>query len=345
MSNEKAPLVGRPTITVDGGVKEEELNKKKKKEGKGSYLAYGVLVLATTLCLVFVAKNRNGIFTSPSEAANLLRSSIGAPPLPLDAMLIQDISLSSSPKRCTGEGEDPFSTGTGNEVACCDGLKEMLNDWNDDGRQYSLCVGPSPTGVDVSIVIIYAGEYDTGSTATLAKWIAEGASSVEGTTVVVKGVAEATLTDLQNADGIILGSGDYNGSPEPAMFDFLDTRVGSVNLDLVPFGVFATSSGYATGVQDVLTSMARELMTFGGLYVSSGSFHNPQGVAGLINSHPTQGRKWEWHEADPKDDSREKNPAHGLMRHLKDNAKDYGKRIATLATTLHSSVQKTTAHA
>jgi len=192
------------------------------------------------------------------------------------------------------------------------------------------------SGGGVSIVIVYAGASDTGSTATLAKWIAEGASRVEGTTVIVKGAKEATPDDLQNADGIILGSGDYNGSPEPAMFDFLDAFGGK--LDLVPFGVFATGSGYAQGVQEVLNSMARELMTFGGIYVSSGRFSNSQGVAGLTGrvKKPDE-RKWIWEGADPTDDSREKGPDSGLMRHLQDDAIQYGKRIATLATTLHSS--------
>jgi len=129
MSNEKSPLVG-PTITVDGGVKEEELKKKKKKkEGKGSYLAYGVL--ATTLYLGFVAKNRNGIFTSPSEAANLLRSSTT-----IDALLLQDTLLSSDTSTCTplhGDPNDPKSTGP-----CCKGLQSVTKDWDGD-RWYSKC--------------------------------------------------------------------------------------------------------------------------------------------------------------------------------------------------------------
>jgi len=198
-----------------------------------------------------------------------------------------------------------------------------------------ISTGTGDDGGGVSILIVYAGASDTGSTATLAKWMSEGASKVDGTTVIVKGAKEATLDDLQNADGIILGSGDWNGSPEPAMLDFLDA--GRAHLDLVPFGVFATSSGYATGVQEVLNSMARVLMTYGGIYVSSGRFQNSQGVAGLVNSHVTDGKKWEWKDADPTDDSREKSPDQGLMKYLQEDAIAYGERVATLATIYHSS--------
>ena len=89
----------------------------------------------------------------------------------------------------------------------------------------------------------------------MAGWIKKGADSVKGVTATIKEVSTVTIQDVLNTDGIICGSGDYNGNPEPAMLEFFDNilKAGSasklIKLTTMPFGVFATSAGYATGVQ------------------------------------------------------------------------------------------------
>jgi len=268
-----------------------------------------------------------------------------------------DTTSTSSLLRTTSQ----FSTGTSDVVAPNPSCSATPTCSNLEGdccpASNGVFVACCHHDVTTNILIVYAGETITGPTATLAKWLGEGASSVQGTTVVVKTTTEATIDDLKNAAGIILGSGDWNGSPETGMFEFLgsyDPSLKPGDLDLVPFGVFATSHNYAGGVQDVLNSMARSLMTFGGIYVSSGRFTNSQGVAGLMNNvyemkdgkpvRDKNGNKvqtgWKWHEANSTvDDSKNNQPKHGIMRHLKDDAKAYGKRIANLAT-FHSSFPK-----
>jgi len=46
-----------------------------------------------------------------------------------------------TPAACTAESNDPWSTG--HEVGCCDGLQEVLKNWDGDGRWYYKCKGPA----------------------------------------------------------------------------------------------------------------------------------------------------------------------------------------------------------
>ena len=102
--------------------------------------------------------------------------------------------------------------------------------------------------MSLKILIVYAGKTNTGSTATLAKYIKTGADSVNNVTSLIKTASTATLTDVLGSDAIILGSGDYNGNPEPDMIDFLDNTLGAgmkSSMDkfkTMPFGVFATEN-------------------------------------------------------------------------------------------------------
>ncbi len=185
----------------------------------------------------------------------------------------------------------------------------------------------------IQILIVYSGATSTGSTATLAEWIKQGASSVSGTNVTIKEASTVTLDDVTNANGIICGSGDYNGNPEPSMINFLDDilKAGSssklTNLRTLPFGVFATSAGYSTGVQEVLNSMARSLMTFGAIFVGGGDWHTGQGIAGMTQKTSDE-HGWDWADKD------------GIQKYLKEDSCEYGRRIALAASTLPEGMNK-----
>ena len=170
------------------------------------------------------------------------------------------------------------------------------------------------------VLIIYAGKTDDGSTSTLANYISNGVKDVSGVTFMIKKASEANKSDVLNSDALICGSGDYNGNPEPDMVNFFDTELGgglSSDMDKIktmPFGVFATSAGYSTGVQEVLNSMARSLMTFGAIYVGGGDWHTSQGIAGMTEKNSSGG--WQWANEDT------------TQKYLKEDACSYGRRIA-----------------
>ena len=182
------------------------------------------------------------------------------------------------------------------------------------------------------VLIIFAGKTDNGSTATLANNIARGVNNVAGVTAVVKSASNTSKQDFLQADGIMCGSGDYNGNPEPSMIDFFDNTLGAgmtsdmKKIQLMPFGVFATSGGYGTGVQEVLNSMARSLMTFGGIYVGGGNWHVSQGISGMTEKNKSGG--WEWANAD------------STQKYLLEDACEYGRRIALATLTIPDNMGK-----
>lgn len=182
------------------------------------------------------------------------------------------------------------------------------------------------------ILIIYAGKTENGSTATLAHNIARGVNSVAGIKAVVKSASATSKHDFLQADGVICGSGDYNGNPEPSMIDFFDNILGAgmtsdmKKIETMPFGVFATSGGYGTGVQSVLNSMARSLMTFGGIYVGGGNWHVSQGIAGMTEKKGSGG--WQWANLD------------STQKYLLEDACEYGRRIALATIALPDTMAK-----
>lgn len=93
-----------------------------------------------------------------------------------------------------------------------------------------------------------------GSTATLAEWISNGAKSSVNV-VIMRAKDIQDITAINKADGYVLGSGVYNGNPEPEMINFIDNvllagqadKSKRPNIENKPFGTFCTSGG--TGIK------------------------------------------------------------------------------------------------
>lgn len=191
-----------------------------------------------------------------------------------------------------------------------------------------------------NLLIIYAGHTGVdktkinkqiGSTAQIALWLQAGAEKVPGVNVTVMRAEDIKdVSVLNKADGYLLGSGVYNGNPEPSFIEFSDnvllagksTDPNKVQLANKPFGVFCTSAGYATGAQPVLNAMARVFMTFSAIYVGGNSWHTGQGLCGMVKDHNTFPPSYSW---DP------------VSKYLKDDACDYGKRLALVTSFYNNS--------
>ena len=170
------------------------------------------------------------------------------------------------------------------------------------------------------LLIIYAGHTEDGSTATIAGWIADGASKY--VRAIIKKASDVTIDDVANADGYALGSGVYNGNPEPDMIEFSESVLNAGknpnHLDMSNrfVGAFCTSAGYTTGAQPVLNALARIFMTFGASYIGGGNWKSGQGVCGMVVDTKT-GKGWDW---DPS------------MKDLQKQATDYGTRLGALTS-------------
>jgi NAD(P)H dehydrogenase (quinone) len=112
------------------------------------------------------------------------------------------------------------------------------------------------------IVIIYDSE--TGNTKKMAKAVADGASQSSIHEVVVKHVTEATIKDLQSADGIILGSPTYYGYMSNRIKAFIDRSVEiHKQLEGKVGAAFTSSGGTACGAETTLLSLLHMLLIHG----------------------------------------------------------------------------------
>jgi len=110
----------------------------------------------------------------------------------------------------------------------------------------------------MNVLVLYFSK--GGNTRRLAEAIADGARSVDGTTVVVKNTDEVSKEDFVTADGIIAGSPVYFGSmaaPLKAVFDgFVSVRKKMEN----KVGAAFTTSGDPTGGKE--TTMLAIIQAF-----------------------------------------------------------------------------------
>lgn len=70
------------------------------------------------------------------------------------------------------------------------------------------------------ILVIYHSQ--SGNTRKMAEAVADGASAIEGTEVMLKAAQDATLEDLVRCDGLAIGSPEYFGYMAGMIKDFFD---------------------------------------------------------------------------------------------------------------------------
>src|SRR3972149_8924366 len=114
----------------------------------------------------------------------------------------------------------------------------------------------------VKILIIYDSR--SGNTEKMAMAVAEGAKRVKAVKVFVKKVDKASLKDLQEADGIIIGSPTYYGSMSGKLKAFIDESVKlHGKLEGKVGAAFTSSGGTATGAETTLLSILQALLVHG----------------------------------------------------------------------------------
>jgi len=113
----------------------------------------------------------------------------------------------------------------------------------------------------LSVLILYYSK--TGNTEEMAKAVEEGVNS-EGIKVVRKKVNRATLKDLLDADGIILGSPTYYGTMAAEMKAFLDKSVKHHGkLEGKVGAAFSSCGGLGGGVETTVLDIVKALLIHG----------------------------------------------------------------------------------
>ncbi len=112
------------------------------------------------------------------------------------------------------------------------------------------------------ILIVYDSR--SGNTEKMAYAVAEGAKQAGKAEVTVKKVDEATVKDLQEADGIIMGSPTYYGQMSAKLKALIDESVKIHGKLQGKIGAaFTSSGGTATGAETTLLSIIQAMLVHG----------------------------------------------------------------------------------
>ncbi len=113
----------------------------------------------------------------------------------------------------------------------------------------------------MKILIVYDSK--GGNTEKMAQAISEGAEKA-GAQVLVKRAEQTQMADLQNADGIIMGSPTYFGQMSAKLKHLVDESV-AVHTKLAGKvgAAFTNSGGTATGAETTLLSIIQSMLVHG----------------------------------------------------------------------------------
>jgi NAD(P)H dehydrogenase (quinone) len=112
------------------------------------------------------------------------------------------------------------------------------------------------------ILIVYDSK--TGNTEKMALAVAEGVRQVKGATAEVKKAGETNSSDLQRADGIIMGSPTYYGQMSAKLKALIDESVKiHGKLEGKIGAAFTSAGGTASGAETTLLSIIQALLVHG----------------------------------------------------------------------------------
>jgi len=156
----------------------------------------------------------------------------------------------------------------------------------------------------LKVLIVYDSR--SGNTEKMAHAVAEGVQE-EGVDVEVKKVDDASVDELPEVDGLILGSPVYYGLPTGKLKEFIDASVKyHGKLDGKVGGAFASAGGTHTGAETTIIAL-NEALFIHGMVIQGTSGSNHYGAASV---------------GAPDDKDAE-------------NCKKLGKRVASLVKKLH----------
>ena len=142
------------------------------------------------------------------------------------------------------------------------------------------------------ILVVYDSK--TGNTQKMAFAVAEGVKKVGGIEVEVKKVDQTKLEDLEEANGIIIGSPTYYGDMSANIKNLIDRSVDiHEKLEGKIGAAFTSSGGIACGAETTLLSIIQALLIHG-MIIQGRAKNQHYGVAAV--GSPTKDEIQSCHE-------------------------------------------------
>jgi len=108
----------------------------------------------------------------------------------------------------------------------------------------------------IKILIVYHSQ--TGHTEEMARAVAEGVKEVEGAEAIIKKAQEATVEDLLQVDGVVIGTPENFGYMSGMVKDFFDRTFYGAHDKVFrkPFAVFISAGNDGTGALKAIERIA-----------------------------------------------------------------------------------------
>lgn len=130
----------------------------------------------------------------------------------------------------------------------------------------------------MKILVVYDSR--TGNTGNMAKHVAEGIEEA-GVTAVLRAVEEASVDELPNVEGVILGSPVYYGLPTGKIKSWIDESVKyHGKLTHLVGGAFCSAGGTHTGSESTILALLEALLVHG-MIVQGNPHGSHYGVASV----------------------------------------------------------------
>ena len=138
------------------------------------------------------------------------------------------------------------------------------------------------SGEDSSTRVLVVYYSDSGHTAAMAASVVAGAKSVEGVVATLETVESAGLSQVLEADAIIVGSPVYNANVAPDVQEFINRwPIDNAPLRNKIGAAFVTGGGISAGEEAVQLSILRSMLIFGMVVVGGPEWTSPFGASAV----------------------------------------------------------------
>ena len=145
-----------------------------------------------------------------------------------------------------------------------------------------------PAGAqECSVRVVVAYYSASGNTEAMARAVAGGASTVDGTTVIVGSVDEITTEQILGAHAIVIGSPVYNGNVAPQVQEFMNSWPFSGEPLRDKLGAaFVSAGGISAGEETTQLSILRSMLLHGLIVMGGEDWRSAFGASAITEEEP-----------------------------------------------------------
>ncbi len=149
----------------------------------------------------------------------------------------------------------------------------------------TMALSSFASATEVDVLVVYHSQ--KGHTRAMAESVAEGARATAGVRVKLTSVEKAEISDLLDAEAVVLGSPVTNANVAPEMQSFINSWPfeGRPMKDKVG-AAFVTAAGMSAGEETTQLSLLRSMLCFGMVIVGGPHWTSSFGASAITDEAP-----------------------------------------------------------